>query len=78
MLEICAGGVANAAEDTGGAAAGGVANAAEDTSSDAAGGVVPAAEDAGFRIADFVNLAYDKATKSSLGKRMPAPDHQVV
>ena len=70
MLEFCAGGVVNAAEDTGGDAAGGVVNAA--------GGVVPAAEDAGLRIADFVNFAYDKATKSSLGKRMPAPDHQVV
>ena len=78
MLEFCAGGVVNAAEDTGGDAAGSVVNAAEDTGGDAAGGVVPAAEDAGLRIADFVNFAYDKATKSSLGKRMPAPDHQVV
>ena len=75
MPPICPDGVVSAAQDTGGDTAGGVANAAEDNGGDAAGGVVPTTEDAGPRIADFVNLAYDKATKSSLGKRVPAPDH---
>ena len=78
MPEICAGAVVDAAEDAGGDAAGGVVSAAEDASAEVAGGIVSAAADAGLRIADCVQLAYDQATKSSLGKPMPAADHQVV